>query len=91
VDEAFVSRFVKLAWPIDEALELATSPNRDWCLKVQEWRRRKKAKGIRGSAITPRATYNGAALIAAGASEADAAEQAVRGAMSDADWASLQC
>ena len=78
-------------WPIDEALELATSSNREWCLKVQGWRKRMKDKGIKGQTITPRATYYGAALLAAGLPEAEVAVSVVQRAMSDADWRSIQC
>lgn len=91
LDAAYLSRYTKIHWPIDEALELATSPNRDWCLKVQKWRKQMKAKGIKGETITPRATYYGAALLAAGATEAEAGAWAVQGTMSDADWSSIQC
>jgi hypothetical protein len=90
MDAAFLDRFVQLKWPIDESLELATSTNREWTLKVQQWRANVKAKGIKGVMITPRATYQGAALIANGATFDQAAEWAVRGAMSDSDWESIQ-
>lgn len=90
MDAAFLNRFVQVEWPIDEALELATAPNREWCLKVQAWRKAVRAKGISGVMITPRATYYGAALIANGASFEKAAAWAVKSAMSDQDWSSIQ-
>lgn len=97
MDAAFLNRFVQIEWPIDEALELATGPNREWTLKVQAWRKAAKTKGIKNHMITPRATYNGAAIIqacvAAGQSEvtafAKAASWCVKTSMSDADWAAV--
>ena len=90
MDAAFLNRFVQIEWPIDEALELATAPHREWCLKVQAWRKAVKLKGISGVMITPRATYYGAALIANGASFEKAAAWTVKCAMSDQDWSSIQ-
>jgi cobaltochelatase CobS len=65
-DAAFLDRFVLLDWPIDEALELAICPNKDWCKRVQAVRKTVQARGLKGVLVSPRASLYGASLLAAG-------------------------
>ena len=87
-DAAFLDRFVKIAWPIDEDLELALSGNPEWCKRVQRYRKRAADKGLR-VLITPRATLYGASLIAAGFDMDEAAEMTIRNGMTDEQWESI--
>ena len=68
IDAATLDRFVFIEVPYDETLEMALATNKEWCQKVQKYRgiaKRKKVKCI----ISPRATFNGQALIEAGMDE----------------------
>ena len=65
-DGAFLNRFVEIDWPIDESLEEALTPNKEWVARVQAVRQRVKDRGIKGHMVTPRASLYGAALLAAG-------------------------
>lgn len=67
-DAAMLDRFVFLDWPVDESLETAIADGlgqREWARDVQTWRARAQAHGLR-VVISPRATYHGAAMLAAG-------------------------
>lgn len=77
-DEAFLSRFVMMDWPIDEAFERQLCGNVDWVSKVQAARGKLANAGIRNLTITPRATFYGEALIAAGFSESETADMVLR-------------
>lgn len=73
MDGAFLDRFhVKLQWSYDEALERETCGNPDWAVRVQAARKRAADRGLK-VLISPRASYGGAALIAAGMTADDAA------------------
>lgn len=75
IDAAFLSRFpVKFHWTYDIALEQAISGNVEWAKRVQAARARAQAAGLK-IVIDPRHTQAGAALIAAGASFDEAAEE----------------
>ena len=87
-DAAFLDRFVKIAWPIDEDLELALSGNPEWCKRVQKLRKAAADKGLK-VLITPRATIYGASLIAAGFTMDEAAEMTIRNGMTDEQWRSI--
>jgi midasin (ATPase involved in ribosome maturation) len=89
LDTAFLDRFIKLPWDIDEALELTTSGNPDWARRVQYIRARVAERGIRGVMITPRATYTGSRLIAAGVTPQRAEELFLRQSMTPAQWESV--
>ena len=88
LDAASLNRFVMLPWEYDEVLELATSGNADWARKVQAMRKRVSELGI-DHVISPRATYDGAALLANGFNAADTAAMCVRAGLSDAQWAQV--
>jgi len=65
IDAAFLSRFVKLAWDYDAALEIALSGNEAWAQRVIFARGRARVQGLK-IMITPRDSQAGAALIEAG-------------------------
>ncbi len=74
LDAAFLNRFpIKMDWQYDEALETALSGNPSWAAHIMKARAKAQAKGIK-VLITPRHTQAGAALIANGFTEKEAAE-----------------
>ncbi len=74
IDAAFLSRFpVRIFWDYDAELETAISGNPDFAARVQRARAKAKSAGLK-VLITPRDTQAGAALIAAGFSQQEAAE-----------------
>jgi hypothetical protein len=86
LDISFLDRFVPIAWEIDESLETATCPNTDWCGYVQAVRRRVNEHGIARALISPRASYQGAALLAAGLDRDTVIAMALRKGMSADQW-----
>ena len=89
LDSASLDRFVMLAWEYDEDLERATSGNVDWCNKVQAMRAKCAHHGIR-HIISPRATYDGAALLSAGMTEEQVMTMLVRRGLSASEWAKIK-
>lgn len=85
-DAAFLSRFVVLPWPYDEKLERAISPDEAWAEFVQRVRANVAHHKI-AVVISPRATTNGAALLAAGIDREDVINATLRSGMDDATWA----
>lgn len=85
-DEAFLSRFVPMAWPIDEAFERQLCGNVAWVSRVQAVRGKVKSASIRNHMITPRATFYGEALIAAGFTADETAEMVLRQGAPDDVW-----
>lgn len=74
LDAAFLNRFpVKLTWDYDEALEAAISGDPSWAAHIFKARAKAQAKGIK-VLITPRHTQAGAALIANGFTQQEAAQ-----------------
>lgn len=73
IDGAFLSRFVKLRWDYDNELETALSGNPKFARRVQRAREKAQAAGLK-VLITPRDTMAGAALIAAGFNDDEAAD-----------------
>lgn len=89
LDDAFLDRFVLLPWAYDDALELSYSVNKDWTKNVQRFRRAAESIGLK-SIISPRASVQGAALLAAGLPESVVMESVIKRAMSDQQWQRLQ-
>ncbi len=87
-DAAFLDRFVAVPWPIDEEFERALAGDDQWCQYVQRVRAAVKAKQIR-VVISPRATFYGTALLAAGMTRDEVIAATVRKGMTDDQWASL--
>jgi hypothetical protein len=74
LDAAFLSRFpARLSWNIDKAFEVAIAGNAAWAQRVQAARQKALAAGLKVM-IDVRTTLAGAALIAAGMSEQEAAD-----------------
>ena len=65
IDAATLDRFAFIYIDYDEILEKALSSNENWCLRVQDYRRRVIEKKVR-TIISPRATFNGEKLLSAG-------------------------
>jgi cobaltochelatase CobS len=89
-DEAFLSRFVPMEWPIDEAFERQLCANVAWVSRVQAVRAKVKNNSIRNHMITPRATFYGEALIAAGFTPDQAAEMVLRQGAPDDVWQKIK-
>jgi cobaltochelatase CobS len=87
-DKAFLNRFVKIHWETDEELELATCPDTQWCKRVQSIRCKVSELGIK-ALITPRASYYGAALLAAGVPRNEVEDHTLRFEMSAEQWRSV--
>jgi cobaltochelatase CobS len=75
-DGAAVDRFVFLKFDYDLDLERAIAPNADWCAYVQTVRECIAERGLK-HLVTPRATLDGAALIASGDTWTEAADACI--------------
>lgn len=84
-DTAFIKRFAFLEWAYDYELELATAPNMGWAKRVQEIRKRVESKGLR-VLVTPRETYIGARLLAAGIPQDEVEAMTLRSGMTEEQW-----
>jgi cobaltochelatase CobS len=84
-DAAFLDRFVQLEWGYDEDLEHAISRNRQWSSRVQAIRAAIAELGIQ-HIVSPRASYWGAVLLAAGVPEDQVLAMKVRGSLDDKQW-----
>lgn len=84
-DAAFADRFAMLYWGIDEKLERALCGNRDWVKFVQKIRKAVVKQGLK-VIVSPRATFNGERLLAAGIDRADVIATTVRKGMTDDQW-----
>jgi len=74
IDAAFLQRFgARLAWDYDTTLEAAICGNEHWALRVQNARAKARAAGLK-VLITPQASISGAALLAVGFSDQQAAD-----------------
>lgn len=89
LDSASLDRFVMLAWEYDEDLERATSGNIEWARTVQAMRSKCAAAGIR-HIISPRATYDGATLLAAGLPIDAVKAMLVRRGLPESEWAKIK-
>jgi hypothetical protein len=88
-DAAFIDRFVQMDWPYDEAFELALAGNPAWAKRVQHLRKNAKAKGLK-VIISPRASIQGAKLLAAGIAQDKVERVAVRKGMTNEQWEAIQ-
>jgi cobaltochelatase CobS len=84
-DAAFMDRFLRVPWETDEALEKALCSNQDWCAYVQTARASAIRNGVE-HLISPRATLNGDALLAAGRPWQRVVDLCVRKGLNEADW-----
>jgi cobaltochelatase CobS len=84
-DAAFMDRFLRVPWNTDEKLERALCDNKDWCAYVQTARASAIKNGVE-HLISPRATLNGDALLAAGRPWERVVDICVRKGLNEADW-----
>ena len=87
-DAAFLDRFVTLEWGIDEELERDTCANQPWVEYVQRVRANVRAKGLK-VLVTPRATYYGESLLAAGLPLERVKAMAIRKSMTADQWGAV--
>jgi hypothetical protein len=87
-DAAFMDRFLRVPWETDEALESALCANKQWSAYVQSVRAKAIANGVE-HLISPRATLNGDALLAAGRPWNRVVDICVRKGLNDADWTKI--
>jgi cobaltochelatase CobS len=85
LDGAFLDRWSNFPWTLDEDLERATCANAAWVARVQQVRARVIAKGLRHM-VTPRATYTGEKLLAAGLDQPTVETMTLRKALTDDQW-----
>lgn len=85
LDAASLDRFKMIPWDYDEDMERDLSGNVEWCRKVQRMRANMMRAGIE-AVISPRATYDGADMLAQGFSEAEVMECVVRKGMPNEQW-----
>ena len=85
-DAAFFDRFALIDWEVDEALELATCPDPDWCKYVQAVRKRAADRKYKNFTITPRASYQGAALLQAGLPRETVVKMVLKKQLNDQQW-----
>lgn len=92
MDAAFRDRFIFLAWPIDEKLEEACVPAeyRPWLAKVRRVRNAVAALGVKKIDITPRATFAGMALLAAGMPERAVIDATLRKGLPESQWSQIE-
>lgn len=89
LDAAFLDRFQgKINWEYDEGLERAIAGNPDWVSRVQGLRGKAKAKGLK-VVISPRASIEGAKLLAAGFTVAEVEALTIANGMRAEDWAAI--
>jgi hypothetical protein len=88
MDAAFLKRFAFLEWDYDDALEMNTAPNPAWTKRVQQIRKRVKDKGLR-IMITPRESYIGAQLLAAGIPQHEVELMTLKSGCSADQWAQI--
>lgn len=88
IDAAFLKRFAFLDFDYDPDLEMATCTNKEWCRRVQEVRAKVRDKKIR-VLVTPRETYIGERLLAAGLDQLEVENMTIRSGMSDAQWSEV--
>lgn len=88
-DAAFLDRFVKLEWNYDDGLEIALAGNQEWTERVQSLRSKAHSKGLK-VIISPRASINGAKLLASGISKTIVEQVVIRQGMTDEQWRSIQ-
>lgn len=68
IDAATLDRFVFINFELDEKFEVSLATNKEWCKKVQAFRAKAAEKKL-NTIISPRATINGAKLLAQGLPE----------------------
>jgi hypothetical protein len=85
LDDAFLSRFAKVHWPIDEELEIKLAGVREWAEVVQKVRKAAKDAGS-SMVISTRATLIGCDLIQGGCERMDVVEGVFGDIMEHSSW-----
>lgn len=88
LDAASLDRFVMMPWQYDEALERDTCGRPQWAQWVQAVRAKALSVGEK-VIISPRASYDGAALLMQGFTRDEVAALVVRKGISEAVWAKI--
>lgn len=70
-DPSTMSRFVKIAVPVDENLEREVFGNNEWVAYVQQVRKVVESLGVTSMAVTPRASEYGVRMLADGEKRKD--------------------
>lgn len=89
LDAASIDRFVFVTMDYDETLERALSPNAEWTDHVQSVRTAVARAKVR-HVVSPRATFAGAALLAAGAPWWEVEEDVIWKGLPDEDRAKVR-
>ncbi len=90
LDAAFLNRFgAKIYWEYDNALETSTCGNPTWAGRVQEVRARIAERGIK-VIVSPRSSYDGAALLATGMLLSEVEMLTLQAGMTAEQWAMVQ-
>lgn len=84
IDSATLDRFTFINWKYDEELEYKLSGDKSWTDKIIELRKSAERKGLR-CIISPRASINGAKMIATGMSEKEVMNLLIFNKMSESD------
>jgi cobaltochelatase CobS len=77
LDGAFLSRFARMFWPVDEKLEMKLGAIPAWTKYVQAVRKLFDARGIK-AIVAPRISIAGGQMIAAGQTVADTIDDYIR-------------
>lgn len=88
-DSAFLDRFIAVEVNYDPKLERALAQNDAWFNRIQEVRKRIKAKGLR-VIVSPRATLAGAQALADGQAWAEVELEVLASKMTPDQWASIR-
>jgi cobaltochelatase CobS len=89
-DAAFLDRFAVIHWELDADLEASLCANDAWRRRVVSVRGAIKSRGIKGAMVTPRATFYGEALLAAGIDMADVERMTLRKGIADDLWQQIR-
>jgi cobaltochelatase CobS len=84
-DAAFMDRFMRIPWETDPTLQRELCSNQDWVAFVQCVRAGAIANGVE-HLVSPRATLNGDAMLAAGRPWDRVVDICVRKGLNEADW-----
>lgn len=84
-DAAFIDRFMRIPWETDEKLEGALCNRADWHQFVVKSRAAIRKHGLE-HIVSPRATFNGDIMLAAGRPWKRVVDCCVRKGLNDADW-----
>jgi AAA domain (dynein-related subfamily) len=87
-DAAFMDRFMRVGWETDEKLERELCQRKDWHDFIIAARGNVRKHGLQ-HLISPRATFNGDIMLAAGRPWARAVDLCVRKGLNAEDWAKV--